>query len=95
MGLAAYDPTNDAMPVGRCSSCHMPRTGKSGGWLNGVDGSGKSALVGGDEGSHVFDIIWPGESSALKKPSGGVDTDIMPNSCGSCHEAARLSGDGT
>jgi mono/diheme cytochrome c family protein len=95
MGLAAYDPTNDAMPVGRCSSCHMPRTGKSGGWLNGVDGSGKSALIEGDEGSHVFDIIWPGESSALKKPSGGVDTDIMPNSCGSCHEAARLSGDGT
>ncbi|MBI5509496.1 MAG: carboxypeptidase regulatory-like domain-containing protein [Deltaproteobacteria bacterium] len=92
MGLAAYDPKDDVMPVGRCTSCHMPRTGKSGGFTTGLDGDGLSALAAGDEGSHAFDIIWPGQSAVLKKATGGVDTDIMPNSCGGCHAAARLSG---
>ncbi len=93
MGLAAYTPLDDALPVGRCSSCHMPKTAKSGGWTMGVDAQGKTALVEGDQSSHVFDIIWPYESSFLKKPSGGADTDIMPNSCGACHEGSRVSGD--
>lgn len=93
MGLAGYNPLNDAMPVGRCSSCHMPKTGKSGGWTTGLDGNGASALVGGDEGSHAFDIVWPWQSMVLKKSIGGADTDIMPNSCGGCHPASRLSGD--
>lgn len=93
MGVAAYNPLNDSLPVGRCQSCHMPKTGKSGGYTTGLDGNGDSALVEGDEGSHAFDIIWPWQSAALKKSSGGADTDIMPNSCGKCHEGARLSGD--
>lgn len=93
MGVAAYNPLNDNLPVGRCQSCHMPKTGKSGGYTTGLDGNGDSALVEGDQGSHVFDIIWPAQSAALKKSSGGADTDIMPNSCGKCHEGARLSGD--
>ena len=92
MGMAAYNPTNDEMPVGRCASCHMPKTAKSGGYTTGVDASGASALVEGDQGSHVFDIIWPAQSAVLKS-STSSDNDIMPNSCGSCHPGARLSGD--
>jgi len=92
MGVAAYNPLNDNLPVGRCQSCHMPKTGKSGGYTTGVDGNGDSALIEGDQGSHAFDIIWPWQSAALKKSSGGTDTDIMPNSCGKCHEGSRLSG---
>lgn len=92
MGVAAYNPLNDALPTGRCQSCHMPKTGKSGGYTTGLDANGASALVEGDEGSHKFDVIWPAQSAALKKLTGGVDTDIMPNSCGKCHAGARLSG---
>ncbi len=93
MGLAGYNPMNDAMPVGRCASCHMPKTGKSGGWTMGLDGSGATALAEGDEASHAFDVIWPWQSMLLKKATGGADTDIMPNSCGGCHPGSRLSGD--
>lgn len=92
MALAAYEPLNDAMPVGRCASCHMPRTAKSGGWTTGLDALGRTALVEGDQGSHVFDVVWPAQSAALRRMSGGSDTNIMPNSCGGCHEGARLSG---
>ncbi len=92
MGVAAYNPLNDAIPTGRCQSCHMPKTGKSGGYTTGLDANGASALVEGDQGSHKFDVIWPAQSAALKKLTGGADTDIMPNSCGKCHVGARLSG---
>ncbi len=92
MGVAAYNPLNEAVPTGRCASCHMPKTGKSGGYTTGLDANGASALVEGDEGSHKFDVIWPAQSAALKKLTGGADTDIMPNSCGKCHAGARLSG---
>lgn len=88
-----YDPTNDAKPVGRCSSCHMARTAKSGGYLTGKDATGATALVAGDQASHVFDVIKFDTSSAMKKTSGGADTDIMPNACGACHANYLLSGD--
>ncbi|MBI2060267.1 MAG: hypothetical protein HYY13_11690 [Nitrospirae bacterium] len=90
---STYDPTNDAKPVGRCSSCHMAKTAKSGGYTTGKDAAGNTALVSGDQASHVFDVIKYETSSALKKASGGKDTDIMPNACGACHENKRLSGD--
>ena len=93
MGGVAYTPLDDAMPVGRCSSCHMPRVAKSGGYETGLDARGRTALVAGDQGSHVFDIVWPSQSAVLRRASGGSDGDIMPNSCGGCHEGARLSGD--
>ena len=93
MGLVPYTPEDDALPTGRCTACHMPKTAKSGGYTTGLDGQGKSALVEGDQASHVFDIVWPYQSSVLKQSSGGSDTDIMPNSCGKCHASALLSGD--
>lgn len=91
MTLGIYDPTNDALPVGRCTSCHMPKVAKSGGWTTGLDFNGESAMVEGDQTSHVFDIVWPAASAALVPSANGVDTNIMPNSCGQCHESSRIS----
>jgi len=101
MGGALYTPDDPKMPVGNCASCHMPKTGK----LQDVsvdaeyhldfDKNGKSAIAEGNLASHVFDIVWPGQSSILKNPdpSKGHDYDIMPNSCSKCHAFARTSGD--
>ena len=101
MGGALYTPDDPKMPVGNCASCHMPKTGK----LQDVnvdaqyhldfDKNGKSAVAEGNLASHVFDIIWPGQSAILKNPdpSKGKDYDIMPNSCSKCHAFARTSGD--
>ena len=99
MGMAAYDPLNDANPVGRCTSCHMAKIGKKNDtsdvtqWHLGLDANGESALADGNASSHVFDVVWPWQSGMLKKVDGGVDLDIMPNSCSKCHAGARLSGD--
>jgi hypothetical protein len=64
---AAYDPLNEASPVGRCTSCHMPKVAKSGGYVTGVDGANNKALVEGDQASHAFDIIWPWQSNAMSR----------------------------
>ena len=98
MGVAAYDPLNDANPVGRCTGCHMPKTGKKNDlddlsqWHLGRDANGNSRPGRRQCRLPRFDVIWPAQSGVLKKASGGKDLDIMPNSCGRCHEGARLSG---
>ena len=101
MGGALYTPDDPNMPVGNCASCHMPKIGK----LQDInvdamyhldfDKNGKSAVAEGNVASHVFDIVWPGQSAILKNPdpSKGHDYDIMPNSCSKCHAFARTSGD--
>jgi hypothetical protein len=63
----AYDPTNDALPVGRCVTCHMPKVAKSGGYTTTTDAFGNKALLEGDQASHTFKIIWPNESKALSR----------------------------
>lgn len=99
MGVAAYDPWNDANPVGRCTSCHMAKLGKKNDvvditqWHLGRDANGDSAMAYGNVANHVFDVVWPWQSAILKKAEGGKDLDIMPNSCSACHAGARLSGD--
>jgi hypothetical protein len=65
--LAPYNPTNEALPVGRCTTCHMPKLAKSGGYVTGADANGNKALVEGDQASHVFDIVWPWQSNALSR----------------------------
>jgi carboxypeptidase family protein len=67
--FAPYNPTADATPVGRCTSCHMPKLAKSGGYVTGNDGSSPAnkALVEGDQASHYFNIVWPWESNALSR----------------------------
>jgi hypothetical protein len=101
MGGVLYTPDDPNMPVGNCTSCHMPKTGK----LQDVnvdaqyhldfDKNRKSAVAEGNVSSHVFDIVWPGQSAILKNPdpSKGHDYDIMSNSCSKCHDFARTSGD--
>lgn len=98
MGVAPYTPTNETSPAGRCTSCHMAKIGKlqdvndDAQWHLALDGDGKSAVAEGNAGSHVFDVVWPGQSSALV-PFATKDADVMPNSCSNCHESARFSGD--
>ncbi|MBI3892700.1 MAG: hypothetical protein HY303_14355 [Candidatus Wallbacteria bacterium] len=72
MSNAIYNPTDDNLPVGRCTSCHMPKLAKSGAYSTGPDFYGNQALVEGDQGSHVFDIVWPYESTATTQ-GGPVD----------------------
>jgi hypothetical protein len=101
MGGVIYTPADPASPVGRCTSCHMPKIGKlfdvddDAQYHLAFDQNGLSAVAEGNVGSHVFDIVWPGQSSVLKNddPSKGHDYDIMPNSCSACHAFARISGD--
>ncbi len=101
MGGALYTPDDPDMPVGNCTSCHMAKIGK----LQDVnddtqyhlapDQNGLSAVAEGNVASHVFDIVWPAQSSVLKNPDPAAarDYDIMPNSCSKCHDFARISGD--
>ena len=101
MGGALYTPENRDMPVGSCTSCHMAKIGKlfdlndDPQYHLALDKEGKSAVAEGNSGNHVFDIVWPGQSSILKNPdqSKAHDYDIMPNSCSKCHAFARMSGD--
>ncbi len=101
MGGAFYMPEDPNLPVGNCTSCHMPKTGKlqdinvDAMYRLDFDKNGKSAVAEGSVPSHVFDIIWPAQSAILKNPdpSKGHDYDIMPNSCSKCHAFARISGD--
>lgn len=101
MGGALYTPNDPNMPVGNCTSCHMAKIGKltdldvDSMYHLDFDATGKSAVADGGHASHVFDIVWPAQSSILKKsdPSKGHDYDIMPNSCSKCHAYARTSGD--
>lgn len=79
--------------MGRCMNCHMPQSGKSGGYTTGIDALGLSALVEGDQSSHAFDIIAPQVSKDLVPSAGGDDLKVMPNSCGKCHERYRYSAD--
>ena len=90
MGLfVLYDPEGEP-GVGRCSSCHMAPTAKSGGWTMGPDQFGDSALVHGDQPGHRFDIISPQISEQMAQDAES-DTDVMPNSCGRCHARYRYS----
>ena len=90
MSLAGYDPESAANPVGRCSSCHMPKTGKSGGFTIANNKAGVPAMVGGDAASHVFDVVQPWQGQATAKGAASP-AEVMPNSCGSCHIEDRFA----
>lgn len=98
MGGALYTPDNPDMPVGSCASCHMAKIGKlfdpndDAQYHLDFDQNGMSAVAEGNVASHVFDIVWPGQSSVLTA-SATHDYEIMPNSCSNCHDYARISGD--
>ena len=82
MPLAPYLPENSHIPqnfllgegpVGRCTSCHMTKTAKSGSWF--VDGDGLYAA--GDNSDHSFEVV-------TIQPNTN-----QPNTCGSCHASFR------
>ncbi|MHC4406981.1 MAG: carboxypeptidase regulatory-like domain-containing protein, partial [Planctomycetota bacterium] len=77
--FVVYDVDNEP-GVGRCMNCHMPQSGKSGGYTTGLDDFGGTALVEGDQSSHAFDIIAPQVSKDLVPSAGGDDLKVMPNS---------------
>ena len=101
MGSAPYTPADRAAPVGSCTSCHMAKIGKlkdtndDAQYHLAYDSDGNIAVAEGNVPSHVFDIVWPGQSSVTisEDLSTGHDYDVMPNSCGACHDFARFSGD--
>lgn len=102
MGMVLYTPDDPDMPLGSCTSCHMAKIGKlfdlndDAQYHLARDSKGQIAVAEGNVGNHIFDIVWPGQSSVLKNPdmSKAHDYDIMPNSCSKCHASARMSGDG-
>ena len=84
MPLAPYQPEESVIvdnyqlgegPVGRCTSCHMTKTAKSGSWYTDPDG----LRIEGDVSNHIFDIV------AIEP---GTD---QPNSCGKCHSSFRTT----
>jgi hypothetical protein len=62
--IAPYQPLNDAVPAGRCTSCHMAKLAKSGGYVTGLDQYGNKTIIEGDQANHVFDIVWPWQANA-------------------------------
>jgi hypothetical protein len=65
--VAPYQPLNEAVPAGRCTSCHMAKLAKSGGYVTGNDANGNKAIIQGDQANHVFDIVWPWQSNVLSR----------------------------
>jgi hypothetical protein len=98
MGGALYTPDDPNMPVGSCASCHMAKIGKlfdpndDAQYHLDFDQNGMIAVAEGNVASHVFDIVWPGQSAVLQAAA-SHDYEIMPNSCSNCHDYARISGD--
>ncbi len=81
MRLVSYDP--EGTGVGRCSTCHMPKTASSA--IRKAVGAG---LQEGDIHNHAFNIIWP-SVNYIKDAAGAVKIDnTMVSSCyqsGGCH----------
>lgn len=84
MPFAPYAPTESHIPVnyelgdgpvGRCTSCHMTKTAKSGTWFDDADGR----RIAGDNTDHSFEVV---------EIQPGTD---QPNACGSCHASFRTS----
>ncbi|WP_139366655.1 multiheme c-type cytochrome [Trichlorobacter thiogenes] len=106
MGLAVgYTPLDDSRPIGRCQTCHMPKTGMMGGYKSIADPNDKKnrAMIEGDVTSHVGDIIYPSnvysmyqkihsnapQQSAMRRNKMPAFSSVMPNSCSRCHDGAR------
>jgi nitrate/TMAO reductase-like tetraheme cytochrome c subunit len=105
MGTAiAYTPLDDSRPIGRCITCHMPKTGMMGGYTSVFDPNDKEkrAMIEGDVTSHVGDVIYPynqysmyqrsrANASEQSDPNNKMPafSNVMPSSCSKCHVGAR------
>jgi predicted CXXCH cytochrome family protein len=63
--------------LGRCITCHMPKTARSGSWV--LDDEG--FVIRGDISSHSFDNLSPDASEGMA----AAGLDPVPNSCVECH----------
>lgn len=97
---AGYDPLDLANlgggvepgGVGRCTTCHMAKTGASQSrFIHEQVSAGMQPTgprIRGDMSNHRFDVIWPAASEALQRDTDPAKTQKnLPNSCGGCHNA--------
>jgi mono/diheme cytochrome c family protein len=77
LGPDIYSNPAGADRLGRCVTCHMPKTAMSGGRV--IDDEG--FVVRGDISSHTFDNVSPETSEAMA----GAGLEPVPNSCVECH----------
>ncbi len=89
-----YTPANDKSPMGRCITCHMPKTAKSARWVNslksGLTSSGNAVFYRqGDIHSHTFDVMTTDAITAMMKANGNDPSKVTPaavtNKCAVCH----------
>ena len=78
LGPAVYGNPGGTDTLGRCTTCHMPKTAKTASWITDRQGF----VIRGDISSHTFVAIAPQTSEAMALD--GVDPPI-PNSCVDCH----------
>ncbi len=81
---AMYDPLG--MKVGRCTSCHMPKTAKSAEFT-----VQKNGFITGDIHSHTFDVMGFMSIMKMRAKYGkiGVTPNGYTNSCGVCHHGTK------
>jgi predicted CXXCH cytochrome family protein len=77
LGSAVYGNPGGDDRLGRCIVCHMPRTARSGSWVEDDEGF----QIRGDVASHTFDNISPDVSESMAL----AGLDAVPNSCVDCH----------
>ncbi len=73
----SYRNPGGANAIGRCSTCHMPRTAKTASSIVDLDGF----TIEGDIHAHTFDVISP----AVSRGMAAAGKDPVPNSCVPCH----------
>lgn len=80
LGPDAYANPAGASRLGRCVTCHYPKTARSASWIEDDEGF----LIRGDISSHVLRTISPRTSQAMA--TAGLDP--VPNSCVDCHRGS-------
>ncbi len=95
-----YTPTS-ASPMGRCITCHMPKTAKSARWVNSLKTDVWNTSTGafkfyqqGDIHSHSFDVMTTDAIAAMMKAENNDTTKVAPaavtNKCAYCHTAGSF-----
>ncbi|NOZ83376.1 MAG: hypothetical protein GXP60_00925, partial [Epsilonproteobacteria bacterium] len=91
-----YTPTSDASPMGRCITCHMPKTAKSARWVNSLKTDVWNTSTGafkfyqqGDIHSHTFDVMTTDAITAMMDAKSDDTSKVTPaavtNKCAGCH----------
>jgi len=90
MGSTTYDPEG-ASKMGRCTTCHMPKTAKSASYHNELLSTGSNQYLAGDIHAHTFDVMTTEALDAMFLANSSDPTKVTPSgmthSCGTCHTA--------